>query len=46
MDGQFTPARGDQATGFSIKDAWDGGKCALQRSIFAREQKCLINHSG
>jgi hypothetical protein len=37
--------RGDQATGFSSRYlGW--GKMWFTKIIFAREQNCLINHSG
>jgi hypothetical protein len=37
--------RGDQVTGFSSRClGW--GKLWFIKIIFAREQKCIINHSG
>jgi len=39
------PARGDQATGFSSRYLGKE-KLWFTKIIFAREQKCLINHSG
>jgi hypothetical protein len=38
-------ARGDQAAGFSSRYRGWGEMC-FTKIIFAREQKCIINHSG
>jgi hypothetical protein len=41
----LSPARGDQAAGFSSRClGW--GKMWFTKIIFAREQKCINNHSG